>query len=226
MSGEHHSREEWGEVGELRVNMNPPWLWHILAAAGEAGVVWPVIAFSDCCQWPLSVAEAETKCCFVVAGTPAQLQPFLPWDVLPLQNSECFPAIWEQRVEGHAVLFWTEHSHCFRINGWGLGWRIRPLFVERDGRQGTNKFRDKKFRFNIRPWNSQRRRLKALLCQKTVCDVVIELQIPALCFFRFRQRCWKFQLRAEPLACAEPPQWLSSMSCWSLRWVRLKQMHL
>lgn len=34
-------------MGELRLNMNPPGLWHSLSAAGEAGVVWPIIGFSN-----------------------------------------------------------------------------------------------------------------------------------------------------------------------------------
>lgn len=74
-----------------------------------AGVVWLIITFSHVSGYCRSStgAEANTKC-FVMTGTPAQLQSFLFWDVLALQNSlSVFQPIWEQRVEGHVVLFRT-----------------------------------------------------------------------------------------------------------------------
>lgn len=52
-------REERGELGELRLSTNPPGLWHILSAAGEAGVVWPVIGFSHVSGYSAALKQTQ-----------------------------------------------------------------------------------------------------------------------------------------------------------------------
>lgn len=121
-----------------------------------AGVLWLIITCSNASGYCSSTgAEAGTRCCCVVAGTPAQLQSFLFGDVLALQNS-VFQPIWEQSVEGHVVLDIT--SHRLLQNKWlGLGLKNQAIVCEGKGGnkgKGLSKFRGK-FKFNIRPWNKQ-----------------------------------------------------------------------
>lgn len=154
-----------------------------------AGVVWLIIDFSHVCGYRRSTsAEADRKCCFVMAGTPAQLPSFLFWDVLALQNSKCFPAhLGAERGGRTCCPLLDITSHRLLWNKWlVLGLTIEATVCEGgwETRGQTNSEIKNLKLTSDHETNSWSRRLKALLCQKTVCDVVIKLQIPALCFFR------------------------------------------